>query len=154
MPSRPSRRSSPDKLAVLLGDTVTVKLGTHVLTGIVLADGSWNVALDPAVTRTLDRGANTIFVTVTDAAGNTGAASRAITLVGVSPLITINTVSGDDIISGAEKGAPLTLTGSTQQAETGQTVTVTPAGQSFTTTVQADGSPESDGTCRRDGKSA
>ena len=52
------------------GDTVTVKLGTHVLTGIVLADGSWNVALDPAVTRTLDRGANTIFVTVTDAAGN------------------------------------------------------------------------------------
>ncbi len=122
------------------GDTVTVKLGTHVLTGIVLADGSWNVALDPAVTRTLDRGANTIFVTVTDAAGNTGAASRAITLVGVSPLITINTVSGDDIISGAEKGAPLTLTGSTQQAETGQTVTVTLAGQSFTTTVQADGS--------------
>ncbi|EFE0178914.1 Ig-like domain-containing protein, partial [Escherichia coli] len=121
-------------------DTVTVKLGTHVLTGIVLADGSWNVALDPAVTRTLDRGANTIFVTVTDAAGNTGAASRAITLVGVSPLITINTVSGDDIISGAEKGAPLTLTGSTQQAETGQTVTVTLAGQSFTTTVQADGS--------------
>ncbi|WP_149013045.1 Ig-like domain-containing protein, partial [Escherichia coli] len=89
---------------------------------------------------TLDRGANTIFVTVTDAAGNTGAASRAITLVGVSPLITINTVSGDDIISGAEKGAPLTLTGSTQQAETGQTVTVTLAGQSFTTTVQADGS--------------
>ncbi|HCP1393232.1 TPA: Ig-like domain-containing protein [Escherichia coli] len=122
------------------GDTVTVKLGTHVLTGIVLADGSWNVALDPAVTRTLDRGANTIFVTVTDAAGNTGAASRAITLVGVSPLITINTVSGDDIISGAEKGAPLTLTGSTQQAETGQTVTVTLAGQTFTTTVQADGS--------------
>lgn len=122
------------------GDTVTVKLGTHVLMGIVLADGSWNVALDPAVTRTLDRGANTIFVTVTDAAGNTGAASRAITLVGVSPLITINTVSGDDIISGAEKGAPLTLTGSTQQAETGQTVTVTLAGQSFTTTVQADGS--------------
>ncbi|EFE3177345.1 Ig-like domain-containing protein [Escherichia coli] len=122
------------------GDTVTVKLGTHVLTGIVLADGSWNVALDPAVTRTLDRGANTIFVTVTDAAGNTGAASRAITLVGVSSLITINTVSGDDIISGAEKGAPLTLTGSTQQAETGQTVTVTLAGQSFTTTVQADGS--------------
>ncbi|MDS1098882.1 Ig-like domain-containing protein [Escherichia coli] len=122
------------------GDTVTVKLGTHVLTGIVLADGSWNVALDPAVTRTLDRRANTIFVTVTDTAGNTGAASRAITLVGVSPLITINTVSGDDIISGAEKGAPLTLTGSTQQAETGQTVTVTLAGQSFTTTVQADGS--------------
>ncbi|WP_281988266.1 Ig-like domain-containing protein, partial [Escherichia coli] len=107
------------------GDTVTVKLGTHVLTGIVLADGSWNVALDPAVTRTLDRGANTIFVTVTDAAGNTGAASRAITLVGVSPLITINTVSGDDIINAAEHGQALVISGSSTGGEPGDVITVT-----------------------------
>ena len=122
------------------GDTVTVKLGTGVLTGVVLADGTWNVALDPALTRTLDRGVNTIIVSVTDAAGNTGTATHNISLVGVAPLITINTVSGDDVINAAEKGAPLTLTGSTQQVEAGQTVTVTLAGQNFTTTVQSDGS--------------
>ncbi|MCZ9275262.1 Ig-like domain-containing protein [Escherichia albertii] len=122
------------------GDTVTVKLGTGVLTGVVLADGTWNVALDPALTRTLDRGVNTIIVSVTDAAGNMGTAPHNISLVGVAPLITINTVSGDDVINAAEKGAPLTLTGSTQQVEAGQTVTVTLAGQNFTTTVQSDGS--------------
>ncbi len=122
------------------GDTVTVKLGTGVLTGVVLADGTWNVALDPALTRTLERGVNTIIVSVTDAAGNMGTATHNISLVGVAPLITINTVSGDDVINAAEKGAPLTLTGSTQQVEAGQTVTVTLAGQNFTTTVQSDGS--------------
>nr|WP_024256234.1 Ig-like domain-containing protein [Escherichia coli] len=121
------------------GDTVTVKLGTHVLTGIVLADGSWNVALDPAVTRTLDRGANTIFVTVTDAAGNTGAASRAITLVGVSPLITINTVSGDDIINAAEIVVAQTISGQvTGTAVAGNTVIVTIGGNQYNATVQSD----------------
>ncbi|MCV4632190.1 Ig-like domain-containing protein, partial [Escherichia coli] len=121
------------------GDTVTVKLGTHVLTGIVLADGSWNVALDPAVTRTLDRGANTIFVTVTDTAGNTGAASRAITLVGVSPLITINTVSGDDIINAAEHGQALVISGSSAGGEAGDVITVTLNSKTYTTTLDASG---------------
>ncbi len=88
MPSRPSRRSSPGTSQRCFSWRYgNGEIGLDVLTGIVLADGSWNVALDPAVTRTLDRGANTIFVTVTDAAGNTGAASRAITLVGVSALL-------------------------------------------------------------------
>ncbi len=121
------------------GDTVTVKLGTHVLTGIVLADGSWNVALDPAVTRTLDRGANTIFVTVTDAAGNTGAASRAITLVGVSPLITINTVAGDDIINDAEHAQALVISGTSTGGEAGDVVSVVLNGKTYTTTLDASG---------------
>lgn len=121
------------------GDTVTVKLGTHVLTGIVLADGSWNVALDPAVTRTLDRGANTIFVTVTDAAGNTGAASRAITLVGVSPLITINTVAGDDIINDAEHAQALVISGTSTGGEAGDVVSVVLNGKIYTTTLDASG---------------
>ncbi|EMV0065076.1 Ig-like domain-containing protein [Escherichia coli] len=106
------------------GDTVTVKLGTHVLTGIVLADGSWNVALDPAVTRTLDRGANDIVVTVTDAAGNTGSASHNITLAGVAPQVTIDTISGDNVLNAQESGQPLTLSG-TSNLPDGGTVSVT-----------------------------
>ncbi|HGT4487965.1 TPA: Ig-like domain-containing protein [Escherichia coli] len=106
------------------GDTVTVKLGTHVLTGIVLADGSWNVALDPAVTRTLDRGTNDIVVTVTDAAGNTGSASHNITLAGVAPQVTIDTISGDNVLNAQESGQPLTLSG-TSNLPDGGTVSVT-----------------------------
>ncbi len=106
------------------GDTVTVKLGTHVLTGIVLADGSWNVALDPAVTRTLDRGANDIVVTVTDAAGNTGTATHNITLSGVAPQVSIDAISGDNVLNSLESQQPLTLSG-TSNLPDGGTVSVT-----------------------------
>ncbi|MCV1852116.1 Ig-like domain-containing protein, partial [Escherichia coli] len=106
------------------GDTVTVKLGATVLTGVVLADGTWNVALDPAVTRTLARGPNDIIVTVTDAAGNTGTATHNITLVGVAPQVAIDAISGDNVLNALESQQPLTLSG-TSNLPDGGTVNVT-----------------------------
>ncbi|HDP6911148.1 BapA-related adhesin SiiEA [Escherichia coli] len=106
------------------GDTVSVKLGATVLTGIVLADGTWNVALDPAVTRTLARGPNDIIVTVTDAAGNTGTATHNITLAGVAPQVAIDTISGDNVLNALESQQPLTLSG-TSNLPDGGTVNVT-----------------------------
>ena len=55
------------------------QVSATVLSGVVQADGSWNVALDPAVARTLSAWPNDIIVTVTDAAGNTGTATHNIT---------------------------------------------------------------------------
>ncbi|MEE7094140.1 Ig-like domain-containing protein [Escherichia coli O10] len=106
------------------GDTVTVKLGATVLTGVVLADGTWNVALDPAVTRTLARGPNDIIVTVTDAAGNTGTATHNITLAGVAPQVAIDAISGDNVLNALESQQPLTLSG-TSNLPDGGTVNVT-----------------------------
>ncbi|EQA2935751.1 BapA-related adhesin SiiEA [Escherichia coli] len=106
------------------GDTVSVKLGATVLTGIVLADGTWNVALDPAVTRTLARGPNDIIVTVTDAAGNTGTATHNIILAGVAPQVAIDTISGDNVLNALESQQPLTLSG-TSNLPDGGTVNVT-----------------------------
>ncbi|QMB00644.1 Ig-like domain-containing protein [Escherichia fergusonii] len=106
------------------GDTVTVKLGATVLFGVVQADGSWNVALDPAVTRTLARGPNDIIVTVTDAAGNTGTATHNITLAGVAPQVAIDAISGDNVLNALESQQPLTLSG-TSNLPDGGTVSVT-----------------------------
>ncbi|WP_187222702.1 Ig-like domain-containing protein [Escherichia marmotae] len=106
------------------GDTVTVKLGATVLTGVVLADGTWNVALDPAVTRTLARGPNDLIVTVTDAAGNTGTATHNITLAGVAPQVAIDPISGDNVLNALESQQPLTLSG-TSNLPDGGTVNVT-----------------------------
>ncbi|MBB2274076.1 Ig-like domain-containing protein [Escherichia sp. 94.0001] len=106
------------------GDTVTVKLGATVLSGVVQADGSWNVALDPAVTRTLARGPNDIIVTVTDAAGNTGTATHNITLAGVAPQVAIDAISGDNVLNELESQQPLTLSG-TSNLPDGGTVSVT-----------------------------
>ncbi|MED9723408.1 Ig-like domain-containing protein [Escherichia marmotae] len=106
------------------GDTVTVKLGATVLTGVVLADGTWNVALDPAVTRTLARGPNDLIVTVTDAAGNTGTATHNIILAGVAPQVAIDPISGDNVLNALESQQPLTLSG-TSNLPDGGTVNVT-----------------------------
>ncbi len=106
------------------GDTVTVKLGATVLTGVVLADGTWNVALDPAITRTLARGPNDLIVTVTDAAGNTGTVTHNITLAGVAPQVAIDPISGDNVLNALESQQPLTLSG-TSNLPDGGTVNVT-----------------------------
>ncbi len=122
------------------GDVVTVTLNGKNYTTTLDASGNWSVGIPAADVTALATGSQTITASLSDRAGNSDSTTHDVTVDLSGPTLTINTVSGDDIISGAEKGAPLTLTGSTQQAETGQTVTVTLAGQSFTTTVQADGS--------------
>lgn len=87
----------------------------------------------------LTPGTIVVNASATDPAGNPVTIDRNVEVNPGAVLITINTVSGDDIINAAEKGAPLTLTGTTQLVETGQTVVVKFAGQTFTTTVQAGG---------------
>ena len=54
--------------------------------------------------------------------------------------VTIDTVSSDDMLNAAEKGADLVLSGQTQGVEAGQTVVVKFADQTFTAQVQQDGS--------------
>ncbi|MFG3826354.1 hypothetical protein ACGI6H_35050, partial [Escherichia coli] len=49
-------------------------------------------------------------------------------------------ITSDDVVNAAEKGAALTLSGSTSGVEAGQTVTVTFGGKTYTTTVQTGGS--------------
>lgn len=61
------------------------------------------------------------------------------TLNGDVPTITIHTFAQDDIVSAAEHGIPLVVSGTTD-APAGQTVTITLNGKTYTTTVQADGS--------------
>ncbi|WP_241650494.1 Ig-like domain-containing protein, partial [Rosenbergiella collisarenosi] len=56
-----------------------------------------------------------------------------------APVISINTVAGDDVLNAAEQQQPLVLGGSTT-AQAGQTVTVSLGSHHYTTTVKADGS--------------
>nr|WP_208703639.1 hypothetical protein [Escherichia coli] len=51
--------------------------------------------------------------------------------------ISISTVASDDVINAAEKGTNLTLSGSTSGIESGQTVTVTFGGKTYTASVAA-----------------
>ncbi|TQI78977.1 Ig-like protein group 3 [Serratia fonticola] len=127
------------------GQPVVVKVTINGLTynGLVQTDGSWSITIPAGDLANLPNGGTTITATLTDAAGNTGSVSHGITLdtdPAQAPLLTINTLSGDDYINQAESGLPLTISGGSQRVEQGQQVTVTLNGKTYTAVVGADGS--------------
>ena len=108
--------------------TQTVPLGTLQPGGGAYLDGAWT-------TRTV----------ITDPAGNTSSADTdTFTLAANTPLVTIGTVAGDNVINAAEKGGSVPVSGTTTFVEPGQTVTIklmdgsTELG-SYTATVQPGG---------------
>ncbi|WP_437254766.1 Ig-like domain-containing protein [Enterobacter ludwigii] len=121
------------------GQTVTVSFNDHRYQATVGADGSWSVFVPGHDFLGLSDGSYTLTATVNDKAGNPGSATHDVTLNGDVPTITIHTFAQDDIVSAAEHGIPLVVSGTTD-APVGQTVTITLNGKTYTTTVQADGS--------------
>ncbi len=121
------------------GQTVTVSFNGHSYQATVGADGSWSVFVPGRDFLGLSDGDYTITASVSDKAGNPGSASHDVTLNGDVPTITINTFAEDDIVSAAEHGTPLVISGTTD-APAGQTVTITLNGKTYTATVQNDGS--------------
>ncbi|MRM10084.1 Ig-like domain-containing protein [Enterobacter cloacae subsp. dissolvens] len=121
------------------GQTVTVSFNGHSYQATVAADGSWSVFVPGRDFLGLSDGDYTITATVSDKAGNPGSATHDVTLNGDVPTIAINTFAEDDIVSAAEHGTPLVISGTTD-APAGQTVTLTLNGKTYTATVQNDGS--------------
>ncbi|MFI9653086.1 Ig-like domain-containing protein, partial [Guyparkeria halopsychrophila] len=123
------------------GDTVTLTIGGQEFTGTVDADN--NYAID--VPGSLLAANDTVSATVTgsDDAGNdfTASAGREYGVdTAASATITIDPVTGDDLIDGDEAGQEaISITGSVGgDASEGDTVTLTVGGQEFTGTVDAD----------------
>ncbi len=116
------------------GDVVTVTLGGSTFTGVVQADGSWSVGVPSSLLKTLGEGGHTISVSVTDAAGNTGSATHNITLSGIPPEFTLDTISQDNVLNAQEAMQPLALNG-TSTLPDGSTVTVTLNHVDYTATV-------------------
>ncbi len=121
------------------GQMVTVSFNGHSYQATVAADGSWSVFVPGRDFLGLSDGDYTITATVSDKAGNPGSATHDVTLNGDVPTITINTFAEDDIVSAAEHGTPLVVSGTTD-APAGQTVTITLNGKTYSATVQNDGS--------------
>ncbi|MCV4871565.1 Ig-like domain-containing protein, partial [Escherichia coli] len=88
---------------------------------------------------TLPDGAANVQASVSSASGNSASATHAYSVDASAPTLTINTIASDDILNATEAGSPLTISG-TSTAETGQTVTVTLNGATYSGNVQADGS--------------
>nr|WP_250854925.1 Ig-like domain-containing protein [Escherichia coli] len=76
---------------------------------------------------------------VSDKAGNPASATHNLTVDLVAPVVTINTVAGDDIINATEHGQAQIISGSATGATTGNTVSVTIGTTTYTTVLDANG---------------
>ncbi|NAG37190.1 Ig-like domain-containing protein, partial [Escherichia coli] len=122
------------------GAALTVVINSVTYGATVLADGTWSVGVPAADVTNWPAGTVNIAVSGTNTAGTTTSITHPVTVDLAAVAITINPLSTDDVINAAEKGTGLTLSGSTSGIESGQTVTVTFGGKSYTTTVAADNS--------------
>ena len=122
------------------GTTVTVTLNQKKYTATIDAKGHWQLEVPAEDVAALKDASNyVVSVAASDSAGNSARASHSITVDTTAPVISINTVAGDDVLNAAEQQQPLVLSGSTT-AQAGQTVIVTLGSDSYNTTVNADGS--------------
>ncbi|MFE8114804.1 Ig-like domain-containing protein, partial [Brenneria goodwinii] len=128
---------------VQAGDTVTVTVGNETYQTTVNADGTaWSVNVPGSVLA-----GNTSVnasVTTSDAAGNTTTADAnrpyGVDTVAPEATITIDTITSDNVINAAEAGQTISVTGQVgANVQAGDTVTVTVGGESYQTTVNADG---------------
>jgi hypothetical protein len=120
------------------GQMVTVTLGSKTYTAQIASDGTWTLNVPATDLAALNEGALTVTASVSDKAGNSGQTTHTLTVDTVAPVITIDTVAGDDIVNNSEQLAGQTLSGTTT-AEQGQRVTVTFNGHSYQAMVDADG---------------
>ncbi len=122
------------------GTQITVTINNVEYVTTVNASGSWQIGVPAADLQAWTAGGMTVSVSAEDAWGNTVAAEHPIELDLNAVAVTIDTVTTDDMLNAAEKGADVTLSGQTQGVEAGQTVVVKFADQTFTAQVQQDGS--------------
>ncbi|HCM9118090.1 TPA: Ig-like domain-containing protein [Enterobacter asburiae] len=123
-----------------VGDKVVITIGSNQYTTTVDASGNWSVGVPASVISALNDGTVTLSATITDSAGNSSTQTHDVVVNTASVALTINTVSGDDVINAAEAGSPLVINGSSAQLASGTQVTVTLNGKSYTATIQSDGS--------------
>ena len=108
--------------------TITVTVAGQTLTALVQIGGTWNVT----PTSVAD-GPHVVTVSVTDAAGNLGSTTQALTVDTTPPTVTIT--GGASV---ATNDPTPTISGTTDAAAA-TTVTVTVAGQTLTTAVHGGG---------------
>uniref|UniRef100_UPI00372CFDA7 Ig-like domain-containing protein n=1 Tax=Kluyvera intermedia TaxID=61648 RepID=UPI00372CFDA7 len=120
------------------GTAITVTLNGINYTATTAADGSWNVTVSASAVSALGEANYTVSAAVTDSVGNSASTTHDVQVDSALPVVTINTIAGDDVVNAAEVATGQTISGKVLNAEAGNTVTVTIGGNTYTATVQDD----------------
>ncbi|WP_024301442.1 Ig-like domain-containing protein [Pseudogulbenkiania sp. MAI-1] len=122
---------------------LTVDGGT--LSDVSSADGgqTWTATFTPAAGYTGTASVTVASGSYTDLAGNTGTGgsdSAAVDTLAPVAAIAVDAITADNIVNAAEAGGDVTVTGTVSgEFQAGDAVTLTVNGQSYATTVDADG---------------
>ncbi|HED1372369.1 TPA: Ig-like domain-containing protein, partial [Enterobacter hormaechei subsp. xiangfangensis] len=121
------------------GDVVTVTINNKDYTATLDASGRWSVGVPAADVSALTAGDHTITAALTDKAGNSNSTTHEVEVNLTAPVLTIDTVSGDDVINSSEKTQDLTITGTASGLAAGAVVTVMLNGKAYSATVDTNG---------------
>ena len=122
------------------GQQVSVALGDQRFNAIVGNDGSWTVLIPAAALQALPEGRATVTVTARDAAGNSREANSTFTVDVTPPELSVNPLTGDNVITAREVQSGFAVTGSTTTAAAGLMVAVVLNSVTYHTPVHDDGS--------------
>lgn len=121
------------------GRVVTILLNGKTYTATVAAEGSWSAKVSAADLALLANGNANITATVTDVSGNFATETHVITVNDKLAGLGINPITGDNLINAAEAAAGVTVSGTTFNVNSGQTITLTLNGKTYTAKVGAGG---------------
>ena len=123
------------------GSQVTVTLNGKIYTTTVDASGQWQLTIPQADMALLQDGESySIAYRIVDAAGNVTQEQRSFTTNFSTPTITIDELTGDNVVNSAEVLLNQTLSGQTVNVPAGQIVTITLNGKTYYAQVEGDGS--------------
>lgn len=126
------------------GDTVTLTINGSTYTGTV-SSGRFSISVPGSALVADSDKVIDASISVTDTAGNTGTGTDTegygVDTTAPAPTVALNeAITADDVINAAEAGANVTITGTVGgDAKTGDTVTLTINGKTFTGTVSSGG---------------
>lgn len=121
------------------GCAITVKLNGVTYSTKAKADGTWSVTVPASTVKWLPEEALTVDVTATDRYGNKGTGTGTLTYDTVAPKAIFDAVTGDDVINAEEHDHIQLISGTTQNAVEGDTVTLKIGDKTYTVDVDADG---------------
>ena len=122
------------------GQTLSLKVGSVTYTTQIQAGGVWSLVIPAEDLAALGNGGETLRASVTDTSGNPATASRNITIHSHRDGLSIDPITGDNLINAAEAGGAITITGHTDGVQRGATVHLTLNGEHYTAKVGRDGS--------------
>ncbi|WP_313050081.1 Ig-like domain-containing protein [Atlantibacter subterraneus] len=121
------------------GKSVTVKFAGKEYSATVTG-GEWSVTVPSTDLAGLTEGNNhKVEVSVTNDIGSIAVSSRDVTVDTIAPMITINTMAGDNSLNAAELATDLAISGTASLDAAGKVLTVTFNNKTYTATVGTDG---------------